>query len=213
MTVHDQDKGFNMIYLLRHGEIEDSDNRRYVGQADCALSDIGRAQAGQWKKWLERKSIETIFCSDLVRSYETAEIIADGRDVGVQVEPSLREINLGEWDGRSMQAVRAELPLAWEERGRCIDTFRPPKGESFVDLYRRVVPVFEQIVKTAQGPVLIVGHAGVNRMILIRVLGMPLRNLFAIRQDFGALNLIDDGRQALQVAAINITPGNIDQRR
>ena len=195
-----------MIYLLRHGEIEDQANPRYIGQTDRALSKKGRAQADVWRKQLEGEGIASIFCSDLIRSIETAEIISKGRQMEIQTEPDLGEINLGDWDGHAMQEIRTEFPAEWAERGEHIDTFRPPKGESFGDLYGRVVPVFEKIAENASNSVLIVGHAGVNRMILCRVLGMPIRNLFSIQQDYGALNLIDNSGNALQVAAVNICP-------
>ena len=195
-----------MIYLLRHGEIEDAVGRRYIGQTDSALSDKGRDRAEFWKKWLQDKGIASIVCSDLVRSSATAAIIANGLNKGVRVEPALREINLGDWDGRSMAAVRAESPRAYEQRGAHFDTFRPPGGESFEDLYRRAVPVFAQIAENAEASVVIVGHAGVNRVILCRVLGMPIRHLFRIRQDYGALNLIDKRRKDFQVVAVNLCP-------
>ena len=193
-----------MIYLLRHGEIADATDRRYIGQTDCALSESGRAQAIFWKKWFHGKTITSIYCSDLVRSSETAEIILADRPLEIRIDPLLREINLGDWDGRPMQDIRTEFPVEWKQRGECIDTFRPPKGESFTDLYRRVVPVFEQIADIASPPVLIVGHAGVNRVILCRVLGMPIRNLFAIGQNYGALNIIEKGKAELKVAAMNV---------
>jgi len=195
-----------MIYLLRHGEIEDPTNRRYIGQTDCALSEKGRAQADFWKKWFQGQRLTSIFCSDLKRSSETAAIISGDRQMEVRVDPKLREVNLGDWDGRSMRDIRTKFPKEWKKRGDAIDTFCPPKGESFTDLYRRVVPTFENIAQFASDPVLIVGHAGVNRMILCRVLGMPIRNLFSIRQDYGALNLIDNSKKELQVAAVNIRP-------
>jgi alpha-ribazole phosphatase len=196
----------NMIYLLRHGEIEEPANRRYIGQTDCALSKKGRAQADFWKKQLKGKGIAAIFCSDLIRSSDTAKVISNGGQVEILTDPDLREINLGDWDGRFMHAVRTEFPAQWAERGAHIETFRPPNGESFADLYQRVVPVFEQIVEKSAGPVVIVGHAGVNRMVLCHALGMPIGNLFSIRQDYGALNLIDNSRHDLRVAAVNICP-------
>jgi len=198
-----------MIYLLRHGEIEAPTIRWFIGQTDRALSERGRAQADYWKKRLEGKRIASIFCSDLIRSSETATIISRGLNVTVSIRPELKEISLGEWDGQAMQAIRSAFPAEWEDRGRCMDTFCPPGGESFADLYQRVIPVFDHIAETASDPVLIIGHAGVNRMILCRVLGVPIRNLFSIRQDYGALNLIDNSGNALQVAAVNICPEKI----
>ena len=120
------------------------------------------------------------------------------------MDPNLREINLGVWDGRPMQDIEAEFPAEWKKRGACIDTFRPPKGESFTDLYQRVIPVFEHIAETVPGPVLIVGHAGVNRVILCRVLNMHIRKLFSIGQNYGALNIIEKGKAGLKVAAMNV---------
>jgi len=195
-----------MIYLLRHGEIEDPTIRRFIGQTDCALNKRGRAQADYWKKWMQGKRISSIFSSDLIRSSETAKIISRGLNVAVSIRPELKEIHLGEWDGQAMQDIRSDFPAEWEERGKLLDTYRPPKGESFADLYQRVIPAFDHIAETASDPVLIVGHAGVNRMILCRVLGMPIRKLFSIRQNYGALNLIDNSGNALQVAAVNICP-------
>jgi len=195
-----------MIYLLRHGEIEEQENRRYIGQIDCALSKRGRAQAVFWKKRLLGEGIASVFCSDLTRSSDTAEMISNGLQVEIQPDPDLREINLGDWDGRIMREIKTEFPEQWAERGAHIDTFRPPNGESFADLYQRVVPVFEYIAENSSGSVVIVGHAGVNRMVLCYLLGMPIDNLFSIQQDYGALNLIDNSRKELQVAAVNIGP-------
>jgi len=195
-----------MIYLLRHGEIEGPTIRRFIGQTDCALSKRGRAQADYWKKWMQGKRISSIFCSDLIRSSETAKIISRGLNLAVSIRPELKEIHLGEWDGQAMHAIRSDFPAEWEERGKLLDTYRPPRGESFADLYQRVIPAFDHIAEIASDPVLIVGHAGVNRMILCGVLGMPIRKLFSIRQNYGALNLIDNSGNTIQVAAVNICP-------
>ena len=202
----------NMIYLMRHGEISGSIGRHYIGQTDSPLSKLGRLQAGYWGEKLAGAGIVSVYSSDLIRSSVFAEIIAKDLQTRMQVEPDLREISLGDWDGQFMQEIRSEFPTAYAERGERINTFRPPGGESFEDLYQRVVPVFEDIAGSTSGSVLIAGHAGVNRMILCRVLGMPIRNLFSIRQDYGALNLIDNSGNALQVAGMNIRPGNIKKQ-
>lgn len=197
---------YSMIYLLRHGEIEDPGSRRFIGQTDCRLSTSGRAQAEYWKTWLQGKGVVHIYCSDLVRSSETAEIISSGLGVKISVNPDLKEIHLGEWDGEPMQRIRKKFPASWTERGARIDAYRTPAGESFNDLYNRVVPAFASIArKMAAAHVLIVGHAGVNRMILCHVLGMPIRRLFSIRQDYGGLNIIENDSTGFQVASMNIT--------
>ena len=196
-----------MIYLLRHGEIESPGGKRFIGQVDCPLSDRGRSQADFWKNWLTGKGIGSIFCSDLCRSLDTADIIARGIGGKCLVKPELREIHLGEWDGQSMQQIKTDHPAVWKARGEHIDTFKTPGGESFSDLYDRVVPLFRSIAVGPDGHVLIVGHAGVNRMILCSVLGMPIRNLFSIQQHYGAMNIIDNAKTGLKIVSINIPAG------
>jgi len=194
-----------MIYLLRHGEIETPTGRRFIGQIDYPLSEKGRNQAEYWKTALADKGFESVFCSDLARSTETAEIVSGDFGGDVRVVTELREIGLGDWDGCLMQEIRECFPKAWGERGRSIDTFRTPGGESFNDLYQRVVPVFHSISRSARGNVLIVGHAGVNRMILCSVLEMRIDKLFSIQQDYGALNIIENKQTGLQVVSMNLT--------
>jgi probable phosphoglycerate mutase len=105
-----------------------------------------------------------------------------------------------------MSEIRRQDPKAWMERGRNLDVYRPPGGESFSDLRDRVVPAFFHLLDRVRDPVLIVAHAGVNRVLLCHLLGMPLAHLFRLRQDTGALNLIDRQGETPVVAAVNLTP-------
>jgi probable phosphoglycerate mutase len=85
--------------------------------------------------------------------------------------------------------------------------YRPPEGESFRDLQKRVLPVFKEIVSAARGNVLIVAHAGVNRVVLCHVLGMPINHLFRIAQDYGCLNVIETRGNLFSVTSLNARPG------
>jgi alpha-ribazole phosphatase len=127
-------------------------------------------------------------------------------DVDIETMAQLREINLGDWDGKGMENIRTRFPDAWQERGRHIDTFRTPGGESFQDLHERVIPVLEEIALKAREDVLVVAHAGVNRIILCHVMEKPIQELFSIPQDYAALNLIEYQGGRPLVSAINRTP-------
>jgi len=195
-----------MICLLRHGEIAGAGSRRFIGQTDIPLGENGRRQAECWGEAWAGRIWDRVYASDLVRSLETAQIIVGSRHP-VLALPGLREIAMGEWDGQPMAEIRARYPEAWELRGRSFDTFRPPGGESFADLRDRVLPVFNRIAGKARGPVLIVAHAGVNRVILCGLLGVPLCRLFEVKQDYGCLNRIDCGSGGLRVSAVNAICG------
>jgi probable phosphoglycerate mutase len=197
-----------MIYLLRHGEIEQGEEKRFVGQIDLPLNETGFHQARVWQQKLTDKAFKKIYSSDLSRALQTAHIIA-GEDRGkVQSLPALREINLGEWDGLPVADVHAHYPDEWQRRENDLVTFRHPGGESFRDLAVRIGAVFNQIVQGIEGDILIVGHAGVNRVILCQALGMDLANIFRLGQDYGSLNLLDWNKDGWRVVAMNIPVGH-----
>lgn len=195
-----------MIYLLRHGEIESDGAKRFIGRTDPPLSTRGRNQARFWRDVFSETAFAGIFCSDLVRSTDTARIISENRAESPQPLADLREIDLGEWDGLAMAEVRKQDPDAWRRRGEELAAFRPPGGESFMDLQARVLRVFDRIAEKNMGDVLIVAHAGVNRVLLCRLLSMDLAHLFRLEQDDACLNLIDTARRPFRTALMNLTP-------
>ncbi len=202
--------GEKKIFLLRHGEVHaETDQKRFIGQLDLPLSDLGRHQARCWRKSLADTPITHIISSDLSRCMETARIVAADRSMEVTPLAALREIHLGRWDGMAFREVKNRWPEAFQKRGVDMSRFRPPAGESFQDLQQRVVPVFEKAVAQAGKHILIVAHAGVNRMILCYLLGMPVENLFRIAQGCGAMNLIERKAGEYRIASINLLP---DQR-
>lgn len=195
------------ILLLRHGEIKPAGpGKRLIGQLDLPLSETGRQQAKYWQSRLAMLSLGSIMASDLSRCRETARIIA-GSDREIKSAADLREIDLGEWDGLRVNDVKARWPDAYRQRGLDMAGFRPPAGESFLDLKKRVLPAFESAVHRLADPLLIVTHAGVIRVILCQVLGMPVENLFRIALDYGALTLMDRQAHGYRVQALNLVPG------
>jgi alpha-ribazole phosphatase len=196
-----------MIYLLRHGTVKGSEQRLFIGETDTPLAEKGREQARQWRRLLQKIEFETIYCSDLKRSEETARIIAGDNPVPIRVMPEFREICLGQWEGLSMEFVRRRFPEQWHRRGENIADYAPPGGESFREFRERVVPAFEAVTGKLRGRGVIIAHAGVNRVILSHLLGMPLSNIFRLSQDYGALNIIEYGKKSPRVIALNIQAG------
>ena len=194
------------IYLLRHGEIDTTYRGRFVGQVDLSLSESGKLQARLWERELSEIELNIIYCSALERSKVTASIIAGARKQNVEIIPELREINLGDWEGMEIEQVKRVFAEQWRMRGMEIGNYRPPNGESFSDLASRVLPVFQSMVDNLKGNILIVGHSGVNRVILCHALGMPLANLFNICQDYGCMNILEFSVGCLRLKAMNILP-------
>lgn len=192
-----------LIYLIRHGEIERTGGKRFIGQVNFPLSDNGKKQANLIKHALSCVSFNGIFCSDLQRSLDTANIIATKQNTSPTVVKELREIKLGEWEGKLFEEIHRKYPEEFKKRGEDIVYYRPPGGESFHDLSQRVIASFNKVLSQTKGNILIVGHAGVNRMILCHILGMPLENLFVITQDYGCLNVILQARFGFRIRLLN----------
>ena len=188
------------IYLIRHGEIPQSAPRRFVGQTDLPLTDRGRAQREAVAAFLQGRGVGRLLCSPLSRCMESARIVGAALGLEPEVVPDLREICLGSWEGLTVEEVRERFPGRYEARGRNIAGFRPPGGESFADLQRRAWPAFETASESPV-PLAIVAHGGVNRVLLCRILGMPLEHLLRLDQDYACTNILhaDDGGWRLAV--------------
>jgi probable phosphoglycerate mutase len=199
--------GEKKIFLLRHGALQTADNeKRFIGQTDLPLSEQGRRQAKFWSRQLADWPLDGIFCSDLQRCRETADIIAQKCCTSITPLAELREIDLGQWEGIRFDQVKRLYPDAFAQRGRDIAGFRPPSGECFEDLRQRVVRIFEQQISKNDGNLLFVSHAGVIRVILCHLLGMPTANLFRIDQGPAAMNIFERRPNGIRLQCLNLLP-------
>src|SRR5579863_5365047 len=195
-----------VLYVVRHGAIISIAGKAYIGQTEAPLSEEGVEQAWALREWLADVPFTRIVSSDLSRSRRTAKIIAGQRTCPLEAFPQLREIHLGDWEGFTFEEIRERFPDDYAARGRDIENWRPPGGESFADCRARVTSALAEIVASSQGNVLLVGHAGVNRLILCSVLGIPVKNLHGIGQDYGCVNMIEYGPDRLRVQLMNYIP-------
>lgn len=195
------------VLLLRHGVIvRDSPMHRFLGQSDPPLSDLGKKQLERLARHVLLDSVEKVWCSPLQRCTVGAAIIAAERQqCEIEIVPELTEISLGKWEGMTVAEVRRNFPGAYEARGRELATYRPPGGESFADLLLRVWPVFEQAARSRRR-IALMSHAGVNRVLLCKILGMPLSHLFRLGQDYGNCSVISVEEGRFQVSALNVVP-------
>ena len=196
--------GRRNIYLARHASVRHpGDVKRYIGQTDLPLSEEGVRQAETLAEKLRRSPLAAIFSSDLRRSSDTARIVGNLHGIETSATPNFREIALGEWEGLAFDDVRRRYPEEYEKRGRDIVHFRPPGGESFMDCACRVIPAFYDAIYSTRGDILIVAHAGVNRILLCQVLGKSMSELFDIEQDYCCLNRIGYGDFAFELESLN----------
>jgi len=193
----------SQIYLIRHGQISQFTPRRFVGQSDLPLTDHGRFQMSQVAQYFLDKEVSRLLCSPLSRCLESAGIVGAALGLRPEVVPDLREIGLGSWEGLSVEEVREQFPGRYEARGRNMAGFRPPGGESFADVQRRAWAAFEAVTAELGEPVAIIAHGGVNRVLLCRILGMSLENLFKLEQDYACVNILHCANNEYRVGMVN----------
>jgi len=201
--------GVTSIFLLRHGALAADARERFVGQMDLPLSPEGARQAEALGQILRTVGIDSVYCSDLLRSRQTADAIVGTAGIRVAARRDLREIALGEWEGLSRREVAARFPEQYAARGDDIEGYRIAGGESFADCRGRIVGAWQDIVRRGERRVVIVGHAGANRVLLCHLLGMPVASLFNLGQDYGCVNLIDYEEGRSDVRLINGRAGDL----
>ena len=191
------------IYLIRHGQVEGHEEKRYNGQVNVPLTQLGRTQSDRVCNSLGNVSLEAVYSSDLDRCRYCAELIAGSHDLTVSTLEALRELHIGEWEGRTWAELQEAYPDGWQARLQDLANFRVPGGESLQDAADRIRPATQNIrAMHPGGEVALVAHGGVNRIILLDAIGAPLQQAFSIEQDFGCLNIIDyyaDGKSVVKL--------------
>jgi len=196
-----------LIYLLRHGEVVLAETRRFIGHLDVPLSALGERQSAAQAARLASVRLAAVFASDLVRARRTCEIIGAPHGLTPTVVPALREMAMGRWDGLTAAEIRQREPAKFADWMSRVGEFPFPDGESVPDLEARAWPAFESIVETHAGrAIAVVAHGGTNRTLLCRALGLPLGQLLALGQDYGALTVLERIDATWRLRSLNDSP-------
>lgn len=152
-----------IIYLVRHGETNWNKERRFQGQKDVPLNDYGRTQAKKLseKLYLNNYAIDAIYSSDLLRAYETANIIANKYNYEISINSGLRERFFGVLEGLRLEDFKKDYPNA---NFYNFDIDANLKIEPYLDfeqrIYNAVLNISEEHIN---GSILIVSHgAAIN---------------------------------------------------
>jgi len=182
--LHELAKG-RRIYLIRHGETKQHDEKMFIGRYDVPLEERAeksiREMSGKLEKdmgyGLPKNRMLKIYTSPLKRAVQTAEIISDvlgGAEL--IIEEDLQEISLGDWDGLPIREVKEKYPEEYERRGQDMFAFKNGnKAENFYDVQYRAVKALRKILETDDSQdIVIVSHSAVIRSIENNLKGMKV---------------------------------------
>jgi probable phosphoglycerate mutase len=179
------------LFVLRHGETEWNRDGRMQGHLDSALTPLGREQAARQGAILSRilPDGSQAVSSDSGRSVETARIALSGLGLSVALDPRLREVALGEWQGLTLAEIEAGWaplvagrdPMEWK--------FDAPGGETLGALAARA----RAILADVSGPTVIVTHGLTSRVLRCLALGRPPEDLGRVPGGQGVVHVIENG--------------------
>jgi broad specificity phosphatase PhoE len=184
------------ILLARHGETPWNAEGRYQGQIDIPLSPAGEAQARALGARLADVRIDRAVASPLSRAKSTAELaLGDARRDLLGTDAGLMEIAHGDWEGLLASEIRERDPERLRDWREAPESVLMPGqgGETLQMVLDRAWPAFERAVAGLgdDQTLLLVAHDAVNRVLLCRILGIPLNRLWTFRQAPATLNLLE----------------------
>ena len=162
------------LIFVRHGQSQSNLEKRFSGQHNPALTELGHRQAEATARYLADAGIEKIYSSDLTRAYQTAEHTANLLGLEIIPHQSLREINAGDWEGKLYSELMVEFPEHYNQWLTDLGRAHPDNGESVLELNARVHAEVEQIIAKNRGRrVAIFTHATPVRMMACSWFGIP----------------------------------------
>jgi broad specificity phosphatase PhoE len=170
------------LWLVRHGQTDWNVSGRWQGQSPHAppLNALGRAQAQALRRQLDLSQVDAIYSSDLLRAQQTAEILAAGTALPICLDPRLREINLGRWEGLPSEDIARRYPAELAHRERDPAGARAPGGECATDVAERVWAAADDIARAhPRGTVVVVSHGLALATLLCRAQALDLEYVYS----------------------------------
>jgi broad specificity phosphatase PhoE len=162
-----------LIYIVRHGATDWNHGGYIQGHLDTPLNSEGRMQAEAVATRLAATGATAIYSSDLLRVYETAQIIARHMGLRIVQKPGLREMHFGAWQGLSFDQIQERDPEIYAARRERPFEVPPPGGETWMDFYQRSVGAVRHILKATDAQRIIVAtHSGVCTVLGLEALGL-----------------------------------------
>jgi len=203
------------LYLIRHGRTAWNNADRLQGWADEPLDAVGQAQAAALAAELRGTAFTAVYSSPLLRASQTAAPLAQAHGLPVILDDRLRERNVGDWTGLTLEQARAQAPdrferVDWRQAGA-------PGGDSQAALTKRVAAALEDILTAhPESLVAVVSHGGALSAVLAHLLGIPPTGLVSFsfhNTAYARLAVRPDSAGERLVRLISLSEGPLDEGR
>lgn len=182
----------NTFYIVRHGQTNWNILGKTQGHGNSDLTKKGEEQALELAEAMLNYPIDLIYSSDLGRAVQTAEIV--GQKIGIEVNqtPSLREMGFGAWEGLLIEEIKKDhldTYTTWRNEPHLVNI---EGGETLHIIKERVDSFIKEInEKYDNKHILLVSHSVTVRVMLLSFLNSGMENIYRIKQDNTALNMVE----------------------
>jgi len=195
------------VILVRHGETDWNRSRRIQGgNSDTQLNQRGRQQAESLALRLKQEKIQAIYSSPLQRAQDTARAIARYHQLPVEIELSLKEIEVGELEGVFIAEVGKHLSQFLTMHSQGEELPKIPGGESLTGVQQRVWGTIQHLVdRHGDGVLVVVSHYFSILSAICSVLNLPLSQIDRFRLSPGSISILNFDEQATRLILFNDT--------
>ncbi|MDP9900603.1 histidine phosphatase family protein [Variovorax ginsengisoli] len=163
------------LILIRHGETDWNRELRFQGHIDVPLNDTGHEQARRLGLRMAGEAVDVLFCSDLLRTQQTAAPAAQQLSLLPITQAALREQNFGVVEGMRAEEIQALHPRAWEDWLEFHEDKGMPEGESARQFHARILEALGRIAMAHAGRrIMVVTHGGALDMVWRTAQGLGL---------------------------------------
>ncbi len=183
------------IYLVRHTTPKVNKGICY-GQSDLEVTDSFQSEYERLLPHLPPGD-RVIYTSPLRRCH----LLAKQFTSDLSLDDRLKEMSFGAWELKDWTEIPDNALNEWMEDfvGQ-----RPPGGESFLDLHKRVLDFWDELQQNPYDtPIIISTHGGVIRVIVCHLLQVPLTHAFHFHLDYGSVTKVATHSKILRLEYIN----------
>ncbi len=192
------------LLLVRHGNTNLDNVKKFWGKTDVELSADGIRQAEKLRDRLATQRIDAIYASNLSRARLTAEIIASKHHLDITTRAELSEINFGLVEGLTFDEISQLYPELAETLSNWNTRPKFPGGESLDELNNRVQKFLKRLKKhKPEEAILIVAHFGTLRLIICNLLEIGLEHWQQMRLDLASLSIVETYPQGTILSLLN----------
>ena len=180
------------LYIVRHAQTAWNAAERAQGHTDIELDEVGERQCACLSGAFREVEVSQVLSSDLARSAACGRSIAQATGACLVLDKRLRERSMGEWEGLLYSEFNRRFRESADSNDFHLIKTRPPGGESFEDVWRRLLPVTAELVSIDE-PTAVVTHGGTASLLLSQLLRASIESSKSFR--FGNAGITELARR------------------